>query len=45
MPFSVGFVKGWRRSNALLAVMAAIKALDISKDALPPQFLAGPPCS
>ena len=38
-PFSVGYVKGWRRATSLIAVLAAIKALEIPKDELPKDFL------
>ena len=38
-PYSVGYVKGWRRATTLLAVLAAIKALEIPKDQLPKNFL------
>lgn len=39
-PFSVGFVKGWRRATALLSVMAAIKDLEIPTEEIPRQFQA-----
>ena len=40
-PFSIGYVKGWRRSTALLAVLCGIKALEIKLDDLPAIFKEG----
>ena len=34
-PFSVAYVKGWRRSTTFLGVLAAIKALEINVEELP----------
>ena len=34
-PFSIGYVKGWRRSVAALIVMQGFKELDIDLDTLP----------
>ena len=40
-PFSIGYVKGWRRSTTLLAVLCGIKALEIQLDDVPATFKAG----
>ena len=41
-PFSVGYVKGWRRCTALLAALAGIYALKLPVDELSADFKAEP---
>ena len=37
-PFSVAFVKGWRRATALLSIIAGIKELEIPVEEIPRHF-------
>ena len=39
-PFSVGFIKGWRRSLAALIICEGIRSLGIELDDLTDQFKA-----
>lgn len=36
--FAIGFVKGWRRTQALYAVLCAIHALEVKDEDLPGIF-------
>lgn len=40
-PFSIGYVKGWRRSSAMPAAMAGIYLLEIDLDELNANFKVG----
>lgn len=37
-PFSVGYIKGWRRSTAFLCVCAGLRALKIDMEEVPANF-------
>ena len=39
-PFSIGYIKGWRRSTAFLCIMAGIKLLEIDMAEVPDAFKA-----
>lgn len=39
-PFSIGYVKGWRRSVCCLIALAGVKLLNIPLDELEPSFKA-----
>ena len=39
-PFSIGYVKGWRRATALLGVLCGIKDMEINVHDLSPTFKA-----